>query len=247
MSEPSLIVSLATIIDNNKEWLFSGVGLVLFSLVANHLFRGNGNPTPSLNTPDKMSPQPAIAPQPVINVKVENHNESKAENNSNPIVEGSIDQATSDKSELKSEVKFPSGTTVKDEDYFKKNTTILIIDDEVQFKLPKIFRDSGWINTKLVPDVNAVNASDIVDADILFVDVQGVGKELGFKDEGLGLVAAIKTRYPNKKVIIYSVIAEGNRFHEAFNLCDGCLSKDADPYQFECLVEKFTIHRGLYE
>ncbi|MCZ8485770.1 hypothetical protein O9993_09200 [Vibrio lentus] len=65
---------------------------------------------------------PSTAAQPVINAKVENHNESKAENNSNPIGEGFIDQATSDKSELKSEVKVPTVVQilVKDEDYFKR-------------------------------------------------------------------------------------------------------------------------------
>ncbi len=240
MSETSLLVSAATLIDENKDWLFSGGGIIAITLLAKFV------KNKYLTQPQ---PQPQLQPstQPVITVNVENNNESKAQNDNHSKVEGLIDQTIPSEKESSTGVKSEIDTVVKDEDYYKQNTNILIIDDEVQFKLPKIFRDSGWIHTKLVPDVNSVNAIEIVEADILFVDVQGVGKELGFKDEGLGLVAAIKTKYPHKKVIIYSVIAEGNRFHDAFNLCDGCLSKDADPYQFECLVEKFTIHRGLYE
>ncbi len=234
MSETSLLVSAATLIDENKEWLFSGGGIIAVTLLVKFV-------------KNKYSTQLQPLTQPVITVNVENNNESKAQNDSHSKVEELIDQTIPSEKESSTGVKPEIDTVVKDEDYYKQNTNILIIDDEVQFKLPKIFRDSGWIHTKLVPDVNSVNAIEIVEADILFVDVQGVGKELGFKDEGLGLVAAIKTKYPHKKVIIYSVIAEGNRFHDAFNLCDGCLSKDADPYQFECLVEKFTIHRGLYE
>lgn len=234
MPESSLLVSAVTLLDDNKEWLFSGGGIIAITLLYKFI-------------KNKSSTQPQSSTQPIITVNVENNNESKAQNDNYSKVDGLIDQTTPSEKKSSTGVKSEIDIVVKDEGYYKKNTKILIIDDEVQFKLPKIFRDSGWINTKLVPDVNSVNAIEIVEADILFVDVQGVGKELGFKDEGLGLVAAIKTKYPYKKVIIYSVIAEGNRFHDAFNLCDGCLSKDADPYQFECLVEKFTIHRGLYE
>jgi DNA-binding NarL/FixJ family response regulator len=242
MSEASLLVTAVTVIDENKEWLFSGVGIIAASYFVKFLQnKRSTHPQEASHVP----PQPGT--QPFITVNVENNNESKAHNENESKVEGIIEQAPPSDGVQVTDIPNKTETLVKDENYYKKNTTILIIDDEVQFKLPKIFRDSGWINTKLVPDVNSVNAIEIVEADILFVDVQGVGKELGFKDEGLGLVAAIKTKFPNKKVIIYSVIAEGNRFHEAFNLCDGCLSKDADPYQFECLVEKFTIHRGLYE
>ncbi|EJL6503478.1 response regulator transcription factor, partial [Vibrio cholerae] len=82
---------------------------------------------------------------------------------------------------------------------------------------------------------------DVKEADILFIDVQGVGVSLGFKDEGLGLVEAIKEKYPSKKVIIYSVVSQGDRFHNAFNVCDGQLSKDADPYQFQRILEKFAF------
>ncbi|EKF9982572.1 hypothetical protein O1D89_003522, partial [Vibrio cholerae] len=121
------------------------------------------------------------------------------------------------------------------------NTKILIVDDEIKFKLPKIFKASGWVHSKLIKDIDNLDHIDVKEADILFIDVQGVGVSLGFKDEGLGLVEAIKEKYPSKKVIIYSVVSQGDRFHNAFNVCDGQLSKDADPYQFQRILEKFAF------
>ena len=93
-------------------------------------------------------------------------------------------------------------------------------------------------------DIDNLDHDIVKNADILFVDVQGVGVSLGFKDEGLGLVEALKEKYPHKKVIIYSVVSQGDRFHNAFNVCDGQLSKDADPYQFQRVLEKFAF-RGV--
>jgi len=85
---------------------------------------------------------------------------------------------------------------------------------------------------------------DVVEADILFIDVQGVGVSMGFSDEGLGLALAIKEKYKEKKVIIYSAETEGDRFHEALRKADSFLAKNADPYQFQRLVEEFTIGIG---
>ncbi|MBE4523684.1 transcriptional regulator [Vibrio parahaemolyticus] len=135
----------------------------------------------------------------------------------------------------------PSTEPVKDEEFYKNTTKILIVDDEIKFKLPKIFKGAGWVHSKLIKDIDNLDHPDVKEADILFVDIQGVGVSLGFKDEGLGLVEALKEKYPSKKVIIYSVVSEGDRFHNAFNVCDGRLSKDADPYQFQRILEKFAF------
>jgi DNA-binding NarL/FixJ family response regulator len=63
---------------------------------------------------------------------------------------------------------------------------------------------------------------------------------MGFTDDGLGLAASIKKKYPKKKVIIYSADSEGSRFHEAFRLADDQLSKNAVPYEFESVIETMT-------
>lgn len=80
----------------------------------------------------------------------------------------------------------------------------------------------------------------MADADIFFVDIQGVGLKLGFRDEGLGLALALKEKYPDKKLVIYSAEPRGERFHKALKKADETLEKNADPYQFQQLVENFT-------
>lgn len=124
----------------------------------------------------------------------------------------------------------------------KNKTKIVFIDDDTKFKVAKILIDSGWKNTTIVMDAKTLDESIITDADILFVDIQGVGLTMGFKDEGLGLALALKSKYPNKKIIIYSAETEGNRFHEALRKADSFLPKNADPYEFQKLVEEFSEH-----
>lgn len=124
---------------------------------------------------------------------------------------------------------------------YKNETRILFIDDDVRFKVAKILINSGWVHTKLIKDARSLDDRDVIEASILFIDVQGVGIALGFSDEGLGLAEAIKDKYPNKKVIIYSAETKGDRFHKALRKADSFLSKNADPYEFQKIVEEFTV------
>ncbi|MFW5804055.1 MAG: hypothetical protein ACOCWG_02370 [bacterium] len=117
--------------------------------------------------------------------------------------------------------------------------SILFIDDN-DFRVVDILKTSGWQNTKLMNDIESLDQKDIRDAHILFVDIQGVGKKLGFKDEGLGIITALKSKYPNKKVVVYSAESTGNRFHRGLSVADERLSKNADPYEFQVIVEKYS-------
>ena len=128
-----------------------------------------------------------------------------------------------------------SGYKIEDTKFYQDRTRILFIDDDKQFNVVKILKKSGWIHTKLVKDITTLNQQELIDANILFVDIQGVGAEMSFADEGLGLSLAIKDQYPSKKVIIYSAQTKGERFHEAIQKADACLAKNADPYEF-CLL-----------
>jgi len=119
----------------------------------------------------------------------------------------------------------------------KSRTKILFIDDEVKFKVVKILQAAGWIHTQLIKDVKSLDQIEVKESKIIFVDIQGVGKELDFKEEGLGLASALKEKYPHKKIIIYSAEQKGDRFHKALRQVDDSISKDADPYQFQSLVE----------
>lgn len=122
----------------------------------------------------------------------------------------------------------------------RKSTTILFIDDDTKFKVVKILVNEGWINTKSITDLKSYNDDAIKTADIVFVDVQGVGKILECKDEGLGLALNIKSKYADKKVVIYSAVQIHNVFHDAIQKVDFLLSKDAEPYEFISLIERFS-------
>lgn len=126
------------------------------------------------------------------------------------------------------------------ENRIKEKTKILFIDDNhTDFKIVSILKKNGWINTKSIKDVINLDDQKVKDADIIFVDINGVGTTL-FNDEGLGLASELKKKYKNKKIIIYSADTKGDRFHKALREVDGCLSKDAEPFQFSSLIESLA-------
>lgn len=124
----------------------------------------------------------------------------------------------------------------------KNKISILFIDDDKNFNIVKILKDSGWKNTKTIVDVKTLDDQNIKNAEIIFVDINGVGKLLSLPNEGLDLALMIKQKYNNeKKVIIYSANTMNDIFHDAWNLADSRLVKNALPYQFQNLVEKYSL------
>lgn len=126
-------------------------------------------------------------------------------------------------------------------DNMLSKTSILFIDDDKNFKVVKILKDSGWKKTKSVVDIKTLEVPVVREADIVFVDINGVGKMLNLEFEGLDLALMIKQKYPLKKVVIYSANRNSNSFHQAWDLCDFKLEKNALPYQFQNLVEEYSI------
>lgn len=115
----------------------------------------------------------------------------------------------------------------------KRTTHLLFIDDDRGFKIVGILKRMGWENTKLVTDIGSLEQPALLSANVVFVDIQGVGRLMQHTDEGLGLALAIKRRHPGKKVVIYSAEEKGARFHEAHQDADYNLPKTADPIRFE--------------
>jgi hypothetical protein len=131
-------------------------------------------------------------------------------------------------------------STENTDDRLKGKTKILFIDDNhTEYKMVSILKKSGWINTKSVKDVIDLDDPRVNEADIIFVDINGVGTTM-FQDQGLGLASALKKKYDSKKIILYSAEITGDRFHRALREVDGCLSKNAEPYQFINLIEEFA-------
>lgn len=213
----------------NKDWFFSGMGVVIVTAIAGYVFR----------KPTKEDPiQHGIVINNNNNVSNNNSQNAGSKNLPSQIDAGEHGSSTP------ANVNFQSEENVKAKrslESFKNETKILFIDDDARFKVAKILAKSGWVHTKLIKDASTLDDVDITNANILFIDVQGVGVEMGFTDEGLGLALAVKEKYPEKKVVIYSAETKGDRFHAALRRADSFLPKNADPYEFQKIVEDFTV------
>lgn len=137
----------------------------------------------------------------------------------------------------------PSGNTKKFKSAVEaqNNLKILFIDDDTNFKVVNLLKTAGYKNTKILKDVKSLDSSEIINTDIFFIDIQGVGKKLAFKDEGLGLANALKEKYKDKIIVIYSAENRGDRFHNGLRKADDFLPKNADPYEFQQIIETFFV------
>lgn len=124
----------------------------------------------------------------------------------------------------------------------KQKTKVLFVDDQKFNVVDSLKTKDGWKNIVRVSDVESMTQTEVMEAHIIFVDVQGVGKKLGFADEGLGLIVALKEAYPEKKVVMYSAESRGqvNAFHEAADLVDGRLKKRPSRYEFDSTIERLA-------
>lgn len=137
-----------------------------------------------------------------------------------------------------------SFSTTNGDENMKATTKILFIDDNhKEYKIVSILIKAGWTKTKSVKDITDLDSLSVTEADIIFVDINGVGLTL-FEDQGLGLASALKKKYPKKKIVIYSAETTGNRFHQALREVDHCLPKNADAYQFINLIENLIKGNG---
>ncbi len=186
-----------TYILENKEWIFSGIGISVIGLMFYFLKSKQKNSTVINENSNSV----------IVNINNTQENNQNKQDRDDCLIE------------------------------LKKKTKILFIDDDNKFKVVNILKNSGWVNTKIIKDINNIDSDEVRTTDIFFVDIQGVGKKLEFQDEGLGLANALKNKYPNKKVVIYSAENRGDRFHEALKKADDSLPKNAEPFQFQQTIE----------
>lgn len=138
---------------------------------------------------------------------------------------------------------FANPKAVKDnvkESKSKHNCHILFIDDQHNdFKMVSILKKAGWSNTRAIKDLTDLDDHKVIEADIVFVDINGVGTTM-FEDQGLGLAAALKDKYEKKIIILYSAEPTGNRFNKKLRKVDDSLPKNAEPYEFISLIERYS-------
>lgn len=124
----------------------------------------------------------------------------------------------------------------------KNGCKILFIDDKKFDIVERLKEKEGWKNTTRIKDLDSITQTELQEAHIVLVDIQGVGKKMGCTDGGLGLIVAIKEKYPLKKIIMYSAESQGkvDSFHKASNLVDFRLRKTSTQYEFNSIIEKLA-------
>lgn len=134
--------------------------------------------------------------------------------------------------------KIPSRTLEE----LKNITKIIFIDDKAFKVINNIKEKDGWKNISKIVDVDSLAQTEIQEAHIIFVDIQGVGKKMNFNDGGLGLIVALKKEYPDKKIVMYSAESQGqiDAFHPAAELVDARLRKTVSLYEFSSTVERLA-------
>ena len=216
--------------DNTYKLLFTGVAAIIIGVISK-LINDSKKEKKSLNPSLDLKP-------------IENANE--VQNNFNPTLNFFNDtQGSNDR--VKPEPIIDQKSIAENLDKRKLITKILFIDDDTKFKVVNILKKSGWTQTKVVKDIDNIDDTSVKESDIFFVDIQGVGKALECKDEGLGLALTLRKKYPYKKIIIYSAETKGDRFHEGLQKADAFLAKNAEPYEFLQLVEQFSedLHQNV--
>ena len=176
---------------DNKEWIFSGIGVSVIAGVIALIRKQSG-------------------------MKEQNQSVSQTVNVNVPIGES----LNNDNKQFRE----------------KEEISILFIDDQ-SFDYVKNLKQAGYVNVKKTSVVKRIDSPEICNANIIFVDINGVGESLFPKEQGLGVAKAIKKRFKDKKVYLYS--AQHHALNSDFNLLDGVLSKNADPYEFINIIDNY--------
>lgn len=119
--------------------------------------------------------------------------------------------------------------------YNKHNLHILFIDDE-EFPIVENLKDAGW-SVEKIDDLKNIEDDSVLRSQIIFVDYKKVGRFLSKKEEGIGIIKALKGKYKkSKRVILYS---GHNRFTLGHDIkaADNFLPKNADSYEFIQMIE----------
>lgn len=132
----------------------------------------------------------------------------------------------------------PRPQTKQGSDFDKSRLVrVLFIDNDTRFKIIKILRKYDWIKCDILGDLVEYDLPLLKEADIVFIDIEGVGKKLRPKEQGLGIVVDIHTRYPDKHIVIYSSSTKRDMTHQAFSIATGTLYKESEPSQFLRYIE----------
>lgn len=124
-------------------------------------------------------------------------------------------------------------------DQIKNELRVIFVDDK-RFNVVDLLKKNGWKQVSYKRDISDLDAVEVRDAHVLFLDINGVGVAMGFHNQGMGLCGALKRKYGDKKrVVLYSGETPGDIFDNDAKMADDTLKKDSDLYQFTALMEQY--------
>ena len=139
-------------------------------------------------------------------------------------------------------VKLSSSNSEKNElspEEVKARIRILFVDDKDDFQIIKMLRNNGY-QVEYLDDIVDFDAKEVKYADIIFLDINGVGVAMKFKNQGMGLCGALRDYYgTTKRLILYSGETEGSIFDKDAKKEDATLPKDSDLYQFTSYITQY--------
>ena len=122
----------------------------------------------------------------------------------------------------------------------KSKIKVLFVDDK-EFPVVEHLKSIGYIGVDYMKDIKDLDDTKIRFAHIIFIDINGVGIQMGFPNQGMGLCGALKDKYGDKKkVILYSGETDGNIFDKDAKKADATLKKDSDVYQFISYITDYA-------
>lgn len=122
----------------------------------------------------------------------------------------------------------------------KAQIKVLFVDDK-EFPIVDYLKSIGYSGIDYMPDIEDIDDSRVRYAQIIFLDINGIGIKLGFKNQGMGLCGALKDKYgESKRVILYSGETPGSLFDTDAKKADETIPKDSDYVQFTSIITDYA-------
>lgn len=122
----------------------------------------------------------------------------------------------------------------KKKEYSKENTNILFIDD-LDMPVVDNLKKAGY-RVKKIRDVKDIDDAEVQNAQIIFVDFDGVGKFVSPQHQGVGLIKELKIKYGSSKyIILYTAqltMPTDTAINALLNIADARMRKDSDVTDF---------------
>lgn len=118
--------------------------------------------------------------------------------------------------------------------YTKDNVNILFVDD-LDMPVVESLKKANF-KVKKVKDLKDVDDAEVKNAQIIFVDFDGVGKFVSPQHQGAGLVKELKIKYGKSKyIVLYTAqptLPTDTAMNSLFNIADARMRKDSDVTDF---------------